>query len=45
MCGQRYNISSTVKNHSNKVSQKESDTSPETKLKLIEDCNQIENSK
>lgn len=45
MCGQRNKITSTVKNHSNKVSQKESDTSPETKLKLMEDCNQIQNSK
>ena len=45
MCGQRNKISSTVKNHSNKLLQKESDSSPETKLKLMEGCNQIENSK
>lgn len=28
----------TLKNYGNKVSQKENDTCPETKLKVLEDC-------
>lgn len=33
------NSSSTIKNHSNPVPQKENGNSPETKLKVMEYCN------
>ena len=39
MCQQRKNSSSTMKNFGNMVSQKESDNSPKTKLKVTEHCN------
>ena len=35
---QRNNSPRTMKKHSNTVSEKENDSSPETKLKVTEDC-------
>ena len=39
MCQLRNNLSSTMKNCSNTESQKRNDSSPETKLKVMEYCN------
>ena len=38
MCWQRDNPSDTMNNQGNMVTQKEHDNSPETQLKVMEDC-------
>ena len=42
MCQHRNYSSSTIKNYSNMVAQKENDNSAETKLEFTEDCDLID---